>query len=209
MRTGRSFTICRSLLSRGRGGCLLQGVSAPGGGWGVSAPGGSVCWGVSAPGGSALGGISAPGGCLLRGGCLLLGDVCSGGSALGGCLLQGVSAPGGCLLLGVSAPGGCLLLGGCLLQGVSAPGGVYSQGGCLLLRGVGIAACTEADTPLLTESQTPVKTLPWPNFVAAGNYRIIRHKQERQFKIVISAAPRMDNSVVRNKIVSKLSWSHR
>ena len=23
--------------------------------------------------------------------------------------------------------------------------------------------------PLLTESQTPVKTLPWPNFVAAGN----------------------------------------
>ena len=24
--------------------------------------------------------------------------------------------------------------------------------------------------PLWTESQTPVKTLPWPNFVAAGNY---------------------------------------
>ena len=43
-------------------------------------------------------------------------------------------------------------------RGVSAPGG-------------GIPACTEADPPPLTESQTPVKTLPWPNFVAAGkNY---------------------------------------
>ena len=35
--------------------------------------------------------------------------------------------------------------------------------------GGGIPACTEADPPLWTESQTPVKTLPWPNFVAAGN----------------------------------------
>ena len=77
------------------------------------------------------------------------------------CLLRGVSALrgmyllwGACLLWGM-----CLLWGGCLLQGVSAPGGV-----------AGIPACTEADTlsPLLTELQTPVKTLPWPNFVAAG-----------------------------------------
>ena len=44
--------------------------------------------------------------------------------------------------------GGCLLLGGCLL----------CWGGCLLRH-----------PPLLTESQTHVKTLPWPNFVAAGN----------------------------------------
>ena len=59
MRTGRSLTVCRSLLPGGGvsapGGCLL-----PGGG-GVSAPGGC---GVSAPGRSAPGGegVSAPGG---------------------------------------------------------------------------------------------------------------------------------------------------
>ena len=40
---------------------------------------------------------------------------------------------------------------------------VPEQGGC------GIPACTEADPPLLTESQTPVKILPCPNFVAGGN----------------------------------------
>ena len=55
-------------------------------------------------------------------------------------------------------------------RGVSAPGGVPGQwsggvpgpwsGG-----GGGIPSCTEA-TPLLTESQTPVKILPCPNFVA-------------------------------------------
>ena len=116
MRTGRSLTVCRSLLPGG--GCLLLGVG--------------VC----------------SGGCVLRGvcsrRCLLPGDVCS----------QGVSAPRG----RVSAP-----------RGVSAPGGVCSRGG-LPPGEVGIPACTEADTPLppWTESQTPVKTLPWPNFVAAG-----------------------------------------
>ena len=64
----------------------------------------------------------------------------------------GVGLEGGGLLWGVSC------LGGCLLLWVSALGG-------------GIPACTEADTPpLLTESQTHVKTLPCPNFVAGGNY---------------------------------------
>ena len=67
----------------------------------------------------------------------------------------------------MSVLGGCLLQGG-LLEGVCLlGGGVSAPGGCLLW-GVGIPACTDADTPLLTESQTPVKTLPWPNFVAAG-----------------------------------------
>ena len=46
--------------------------------------------------------------------------------------------------------------GGCLLQGASALGGVY------------IPACTEADPPPV-DRQMPVKILPWPNFVAAGN----------------------------------------
>ena len=68
------------------GGCLLQGVSAPGE--------------VSAP----RGGVSAPEGCLLqggvcsRGGCLFLEGVCLGVSA------HRVPAPGGCLLWGCGIP---------------------------------------------------------------------------------------------------------
>ena len=78
---------------------------------------------------------------LLLEGCLLSwGGICSMG---GVCFLGGV-----CLLEGVSASWGCLLLGG-----------VSASGVC------GIPTCTEADThPLWTESQTPVKTLPWPQF---------------------------------------------
>ena len=97
MRTGRSLTVCRSLLpgdvcSGGRG-CLL-------------------------PGGGLLQGGLLPGGCLLLGeGCLL-----PGGCLLGGCLLQGVSAlgdggvcsQGGVCSWGVSAPRGWVsALGGC------------------------------------------------------------------------------------------------
>ena len=69
-----------------------------------------------------------------------------------------------------------LLPGGVWSGGVSAPGGVPSPGVCAWSGGVpglggsGIPACTEADPPTpWTESQTPVKTLPWPNFVVAGN----------------------------------------
>ena len=85
-----------------------------------------------------------------------------GGSAVGGICF------GGCLLWGGVCCGGCLFLGGLLPGDVcsrgSALGGVCSWGVC-------IPACIEANTPppLLTESQMPVKTLPWPNFVAAGN----------------------------------------
>ena len=78
MRTGRSLTVCRSLLP--------EGVCSGGG---VFALGVSAVWGVSA-----------------LGGCLLLGGVCSGGG------------------------------------GVSALGEGY-----LVPVGVGIPACTEADTP--------------------------------------------------------------
>ena len=135
MRTGRSLTVCRSLLPRGgvvcsQGVCLLQGVSALGGG---------VCsWR-----GVLLQGVSAPGGCLLLEGVFALGGVCSGGCLLPGDVCSwGVSALGG-----VSAHRGCVCSRGCLLQGVSAPGqcvsalgGVCSGGvccwGCLLLGGV-------------------------------------------------------------------------
>ena len=80
MHTGRSLTVCQSLLPRGS--LLLGGVCY----------GGCVCsWLVSAPGASALGGVYVySGGSALGGGCLLLeslsaqGGVCSGGvSALG------------------------------------------------------------------------------------------------------------------------------
>ena len=129
MRTGRSLTVCCRLLPRGRGVCSQV----------VSAPGGCLLWGGVSRG------VSAPGG--------------------RGCLLWGLSAPG----WGVSALGGvCSWMGGCLLpgaapwglcsRGVSAWGGVCSEAWSLLREGVCIPACTETDTPLLTELQTPVKT---------------------------------------------------
>ena len=46
-------------------------------------------------------------------------------------------------------------------RGVSPPRGVCSGGV--------VSQHALRQTPPLTESQTPVKTLPWPNFVAAGN----------------------------------------
>ena len=49
---------------------------------------------------------------------------------------------------------------------LSGGGGVCSRGG--LFPGEYIPACTEADTPPPVDRQTPVKILPWPNFVAAG-----------------------------------------
>ena len=88
---------------------------------------------------------------------------------------------GVCSRGGGSAPrGGGLLQMGLLLWGVYSGGvslllgGVWSSGVCSCgvsdLGGVGIPACTEADPPLVDKSQMPVKTLPWPNFVAAGKY---------------------------------------
>ena len=84
--------------------------------------------------------------------------VCRSQLPGGGCLLQGVcvcswgSAPGG-----ASAPGGGLLWGGSALGGVCSRGGVSQD-----------ALRQKLPPPPWTESQTPVKTLPWPNFVAAG-----------------------------------------
>ena len=58
----------------------------------------------------------------------------------------------------VSLPGGFSLSGGC-----SCPGGSPCRGGVW-----GGTPCRRPPPPW-TQSQTPVKTLPWPNFVAAGN----------------------------------------
>ena len=105
-------------------------------------------------GGVCSGGVSAPGGVCWGGVCSLgEGGVCSGG-----CLFRG----------------GCLLLGGVCCRGVSAPkGGVCSWGGMYPSMHWG------RHPHLLTKSQTPVKTLPWPNFVAAGNNLQQDHKIDR------------------------------
>ena len=80
MRTGRSLTVCCSLLP---GGCLL---------WGGAWSGGCLLWGVSALGGAWLGGVCS-GVCLLWGVCSRgvpgPGGVCSWG------LLQGDAWSGG------------------------------------------------------------------------------------------------------------------
>ena len=72
----------------------------------------------------------------------------------GGVWSGGVSAPrGGCLVMGGSAPGG---------GGLGVPGrGWVSQ-----------HALRQTPLPPV-DRHTPVKILPWPNFVAAGN-NIIR-----------------------------------
>ena len=118
-----------------------------------------------------LGGVLSPRGCLVQG-CLVWGvsglaGLVPGDVWSGGCLLLDVSAPGGCLLGGMSAPRGCLLWG----EGVSAPGGSAPRGRVSAPGGVVSQHALRQTPPLWTESQTPVKTLPWLNFVAAGkNY---------------------------------------
>ena len=175
MRTGRSLTVCRSLLP---GGGLL---------WGVSIPGGVYSWGgwgkgVSAPGGMCLlpgGGVCSGEGCVCSWGgggggvCSLRVCVCSWG---GGICSRGVSAP-----RGVFAPRGCLLPGGICSWGVSAPGGarvgvcllaggVSALGGvCLLLRGVVSQHALRQTPPCEQNDKQVQKYYLGHNFVAAGN----------------------------------------
>ena len=61
----------------------------------------------------------------------------------------------------MSAPGGVSALGDMVWGGLDR-GGLCSEG-------VVSQHALRQTPPLWTESQTPVKTLPWPNFVAAGN----------------------------------------
>ena len=104
-------------------------------------------------------------------------------AVFGGVYLVLVDVPG---LGGVYlVPGGVHALGGCTCSwggtwswgwgGVPGLGWCTYPAGCswswgvyLLLGGVSQLVLRQTP-PLLTESQTPVKTLPWPNFVAAGN----------------------------------------
>ena len=109
----------------------------------------TVCWRLL-PGG----GGSAPWGV-----CLVL-----GGLLLGGCVWSGESLSGP---PGVCSGGWCLLWGG-LVRGVCVcSGGIWSGGVCICSWGV-VSQHALRQTPPWRESQMPVKTLPWPNFFAAG-----------------------------------------
>ena len=107
----------------------------------------TVCW-------SASWGV-----CLVPGGCLVWGGVCS----------QGVSGPRVCLFwgrgVGVSAWSG----GVCSWGGAWSGGSACSRGVCLVWGGISQHALRQTPLPPV-DRQTPVKILPWPNFVAAGNY---------------------------------------
>ena len=101
----------------------------------------TVCWSLLPGGGGLL-----REGCLLLGGYLLWGFWCRGG----------VSAPGGAWSQGcVSAPRGVCL---CSQGGVSAP---WGRGG------ISQRALRQTPSPPV-DRQSPVKILPWPNFVAAS-----------------------------------------
>ena len=110
-----------------------------------------------------MGGFSLAGGdraCLPVG----EGSPCHGGSSWqGGSPWQrGVSLLGGVLPAGVSpCQGGPPCWGVLPARGSPCRGVLPARGGSLL------------ETPPWTESQTPVKTSPWPNFVAAGNNRLV------------------------------------
>ena len=69
-------------------------------------------------------------------------------------------------------PVGCLPAAHWPYAGVCFPGGVRSRGaGCPNMHWD-----RKPPPPPWTESQTPVKTLPWPNFVAAGNNKYPYYK---------------------------------
>ena len=78
------------------------------------------------------------------------------------------SGGGSGLRAGGSGAGGGVWCRGGLVSGRSGPGG----GG--LVPGGGISQHALRQTPSV-DRQTPVKILPWPNFVAAGNYKTRMH----------------------------------
>ena len=132
-----------------QGGYLVWGVPGPRGEYQVRGGTWSQGVGVPGPGGGVPG---AGGGTWCRGEYLV-----SGGEYLVWGYLVWGGVPG---LGGVPGPEG----------GVPGPGGSTWSGGYLVWGGVpGPGGYLPRYSPPLTESQTPVKTLPWPNFVAADN----------------------------------------
>ena len=88
--------------------------------------------------------------------------LCMGGVCSGGCLLLG---------RGVCPQGGVSVAWGVCCQGVSAAGGVSAP------RGVVSQHALRQTPPPWTESQTHVKTLPCPNFVAGGKNWVLSWSQ--------------------------------
>ena len=93
--------------------------------------------------------------------------------------------------------------------GISGPGGSahgrvggVCSGGCLLLGGVVSQHALRQTSPLWTESQTPVKTLPWPNFVAAGKYYLA----PSSLRAVITGNYSVSD-LCKNQIIYSLSFS--
>ena len=125
----------------------------------------TVCWHLLSGGGVCL--VRGRGSALREGVCFWRGGVCSGGGVgvcSRGCLLREVSTLG----VGGLLWGRFLLLGGVCFWGVSAP-----EGGSALGSRVVSQHSLRQTPPPWTESQMPVETLPWPNFVAAGNNRLV------------------------------------
>ena len=92
----------------------------------------------------------------------------------------GVSARGGVSGWESVYPGGCVWLDGVSAQGVSAWG--------VCLRGLLGWGCLP-DTPLWTEWQTPVKTLPCRNYVADG-------KDSEVYLLLLAILNRYQDSIV-------------
>ena len=90
-------------------------------------------------------------------------------------MLESASRGGGGSAPGEVWSGGCLFLGGSGLWGggVSAPGGVLVPGG--------ISQHALRQTPPV-DRHTPVKILPWPNFVAAGKDKSLSSLQTVRLK---------------------------
>ena len=77
---------------------------------------------------------------------------------------------------GVCYRGGSLVWGGGSLVwgGLPGPGESAWLGASLVPRGLASQHALRQSPPLRTESQTPVKTLPLPNFIAAGKNCVIK-----------------------------------
>ena len=110
---------------------------------------------------------------------------------------------------GVLSPGVYFVLGGCTwfqggggvcLEGVVCSAWVCSWGG-----GVVSQHALRQTPPPWTESQTPAKTLPWPNFVAAGKNSHKHFCQNNvKFLLFIAVFPESEE----NKIQYKWSWNN-
>ena len=163
MRTARALTVSHSMLCAGGGVYLVLGEGV----WSR---------GVWSRGVYGLGGVYGSRGVSGPRGCLILGGLIQGGGS--GCVwVWWVSGPGGvwsqrgwCLVLGGLIQRGCLAGGSDPGRGARLGGGVWFQGVSASVH-AGIPPPGTRHPPPREQNSwhTPMKILPWPNFVAAGN----------------------------------------